>query len=303
MKIDRLFGIVCYLLRHDTVSATRLARQFEVSPRTIQRDMNALSVAGIPVSSSAGSQGGYGIMPEYRLGQVATAADYGQLIVAMKALCTADGGKASEQTLNKLMALPVAAQSLPVSVDLSAAREQPQVVLALECIRQALKDQRSMTFEYENALGQTSVRQIEPLRLVYQWYAWYLFAYDSERCDYRLFKLVRMRDVKGTARSFSRQHGDVDRLLAEQAPDSRTCERVRLRCKPHVRTAAEEYLRGEVLCTFEDGSFELGMSMIPSERMAWGLLLSFGDAVEVLEPESLRQRIAEHVRCMGAIYK
>ncbi|HML46334.1 MAG TPA: YafY family protein [Clostridia bacterium] len=301
MRIDRLLGIVCHLLRQDSATAAQLAQRFEVSARTIQRDMDALSVAGIPVTSTVGSRGGYSILPEYRLGQVATDADYASLVVAMRGLCTAYGGKDSEQTLDKLLALPVALQSPTVTLDLSAAREQPEVAAILETVSEAVRSEICLSFLYENAQGASSARRVEPLRLMYQWYAWYLFAYDRDRAAYRLFKLARMRDVQPAGQGFSRRHGDVDALLARQQ-DLRPCTEVRLRCKASVRTAVLEYLRGEVLQTYPDNSFELRIQVLQDEHMWWGLLLSFGADVAVLAPESLRRRVAEHAEALTCLY-
>ena len=96
MKTDRLMAITLYLMNHETVSASVLASCFEVSKRTIQRDMETLSRAGVPITSLYGADGGYGIMEEFRLGkQFAGAEDYRNIVTALRGLVSAYDSKAA----------------------------------------------------------------------------------------------------------------------------------------------------------------------------------------------------------------
>lgn len=303
MKTDRLMAIILYLMNHDTVSASELAARFEVSRRTIQRDMEVLSQAGVPIVSVYGAEGGYGVMDGFRLTkQITGAEDYRNIITALRGLSTAYDSKELEETLHKArLSMPGEAQR--VFVDFSAAGEDPLVQKHLKAMNRAITDQTLLSIRYTAAGGTVSDRTVEPLALSLRWYAWYLFAYCREKQDYRLFKLQRIEACKAVPGSFSKKHGDTEALMAQSSlSDSRQQYRVRLRCRESVRSPVLEYLRGEVTREYENGGFELLLPEMPFERMWFSLLMGFGNAIEVLEPDSLRQMLKDRAEEITNLY-
>lgn len=303
MKTDRLMAITLYLMNRETVSASALAARFEVSKRTIQRDMEALSKAGIPIVSTYGADGGYGVMDGFRLTkQIAGTDDYRNIITALRGLRTAYGGKEVDETLNKaLLSMPHDTQR--VFVDFSAASEDPSVERYLRAMNGAIAGRSLLKILYTNATGKSSSRVVEPLALSLRWYAWYLFAYCREKRDYRLFKLQRITGCEAVPGSFSKKHRDIEARMEESAKaDSREQYHVRLRCTKAALQQVQEYLRGKVVKVYDGGDTELLLPEKPFERMWFSLLLGFGNEVEVLEPVSLRQMLQDKAKEICDLY-
>lgn len=303
VKIDRLMAILLYLMNHETVSASLLAERFEVTRRTIQRDMETLGQAGVPVVSALGAGGGYGVMDGFRLLKPVTRAeDYRNIVTALRGLSTAYDSREVEETLHKaLLRLPQREQR--VFVDFSAAGESPAVRRYLRMMERAAAGETLLRLDYTGADGEASQRTVEPLALSLRWYAWYLFAWCREKRDYRLFKLQRVTACKEVPGGFSKKHGDIETLMEQSASrDGREQYRVRLRCAASVRGAALEYLGGAVVKELPGGDCELLLPERPFERMWFSLLMGFGGGIEVLEPDTLRRMLREKAREMTALY-
>lgn len=303
MKTDRLFAITIYLLNHGVVSASALAERFEVSKRTIQRDIEALSQAGIPVTAAYGAEGGYHIMDGFKLSKgIAGADDYANIITALKGLSTAYHNDKVNATLEKAVAAMSGAQQR-VFVDFAVARESGGVNEHLNTIEQAIYAETPLLIEYTNAEGIASARTVEPLALTFQWYAWYLFAYCTEKRDYRLFKLARVSCCEPVEGAFTNVHGDVERLMKHSAAsDTRRVYHVRLLCHRNIRQQALEYLKGTIVEERAYGDFVMALN-VPLERMWFSLLMSFGDKVRVLEPAELRDMLAEKAREILSVHE
>lgn len=303
MKTDRLIAITMYLLNRETVSASALAQRFEVSKRTIQRDMDALNQAGIPIVSTHGAEGGYGIIDGFRLTkQIAGVDDALNIIVALKGLCSAYDSQRINATLEKALAALQGGQQR-IFIDFAVAREGLLVDQRLRALEQAIARRQPLSIEYSNAEGVLSSRVVEPLALSYRWYAWYLFAYCTARQEYRLFKLARIVGCTPAAGAFTGEHGDVEALMkAASSGDSRKQYHILLRCKKEARQQALEYLGDNIVEEFENGDFLLRPRDVPMERMWFSLLMGFGDQVEVLQPEELRDMLAEKAREILSIY-
>lgn len=302
MKIDRLLAITLYLLNRGTVSASTLAERFEVSKRTIQRDIETLNMAGIPIASTHGAVGGYEVMDGFRLQkQIAGREDFANIIVALKGLASAYGDNRVGPTLDKIQsATPHLEQK--VFVDLSAARDGANTEEFLRRLEKAIHNKTLVEIEYANPDSFRTTRVVEPLALSYQWYAWYLFAYCREKMDYRMFKLPRISACKPIAGPFAKDHGDAGELLRKHnAADTREYYKIRLLCKGVVRSQVMEYLNGSIAEEREDGDFVLSMSG-PYERMWFSLLLGFGDKVQVLEPEELKQMLRKKAEEILSVY-
>lgn len=312
MKIDRLLGIVIQLLNHERVSARELAGKFEVSIRTIQRDIEALSKAGIPVVSSQGSSGGYGIMEGYKLdNQIMDTDDYYFIVTALKGLCSAYGNSRAEQALDKMRSvLPGAGERIPgptgrhMVIDFGAFRESGHVSEHIPVIEAAVDGARVLEFDYTNSQHECTHRLVEPVAAVLKWHAWYLLAYCQMRCDYRLFRIGRIRNIRITERFFSMKHPIADEIIREMEEENgRAYIRLKLRCRPEIRVSIEDYFPKGMFQMSSDGTFAME-THVPEDEPFWlGALLSYGDKVEVLEPDSLRRSILEKARALEALYR
>mgnify|MGYP001036218334 CR=1 FL=1 len=304
MKIDRLIAITMYLLNRETVSASALAERFEVSKRTIQRDIEALNQAGIPIISTYGAEGGYEIIDGFKLHkQIAGVDDYLNIIIALKGFSSAYDNSKINATLEKALATMQGGEQR-VFIDFTVARESTSVNEYLKIIEKAIYSETPLEIEYTNAKGVSSTRIIEPLALSYRWYAWYLFAYCTEKQDYRLFKLPRIVKCEPSSGIFSKEHGNIEKLMkSAQSPDKRKYYHIRLLCKKEIRQQALEYLGDNIVAEYENGDFILQPLEVPFERMWFSLLLGFGNQVEVLEPNELKQMLQEKAKDISSLYK
>ena len=288
MKIDRLMGIVVYLLNHGRTSAQKLAEEFEVSPRTIMRDLESLDQAGIPIQSFYGVEGGYQIMDGFVLEkQVAANHEYDWMITALKGMVSAYASKDLERTLAKMKNLnPV--ENNVVSVDFSVAGEDEKINNQLMLLEDAIKKKNVVRFSYTNSHDEVKEIQVEPVRLQYKWYSWYLIGYYEKYQDYCMFKLVRMDQLKVTDISNTKIHNLSD---IRQKDSAQHVVSIRLYGKAVIKSKCREYLNGRITKEFENGDFEFCFSVPEHESFWYGVILSFGNKVKILEPQEIKERI------------
>ena len=306
MKIDRLIGITMYLLNRNVVSAKELAERFEVSVRTIVRDVDALSIAGIPIASSTGASGGYEILDTFKLNkQITTMEDYLFIITALKGLCSAYDNKKINTTLEKLLtAGHYKDEEQRVFIDFGVVREGGNIPEFVREIEEAIHNKSIVEFDYTDSAGQKSHRTVEPLALNYRWYAWYLLAYCTYKNDYRFFKLNRLTDLTVTDKPINCEHGNVPELLEKQwSKDTRRYIPMKLLCKAEARAPIMEYMKGQIVEECENGDFVMVTYGMENERMWFSLLLGFGDSVEVLEPQEIIDMLKEKTLQIQNLYR
>lgn len=301
MKIDRLYAITVYLMNHGKTPASELARRFEVSVRTVQRDMDALSRAGIPITAQAGAEGGYDLAGSFRMDRhTATQDEYAFILTALKGFYSAMREPKISAALEKLSAL-TREKDESVILDFSVLRERGEEVLRL--CQSAVRAKRPMQFEYTSAQGAARTHVVEPIAVIYRWYAWYLLAYAVDKADYRTYKLIRMHHAQVLDAAFTKAHDPADKILRENdAKDARPVTRVSVRCKQAARAKAVEYLNGEVTGEYENGDCAMTLHVVESEQLWFGTLLSLGDGVEVLAPEHIKMRLREAARKIITLY-
>jgi predicted DNA-binding transcriptional regulator YafY len=292
MKIERLLGIVVYLLNRELVSANSLADKFEVSTRTIQRDVETLNLAGIPITAIQGTKGGYSIINSFKLEkQLASKEDYQFIITALMGMNSAYSNKKLETTLEKLLNVTKQEKSLSpkVKLDFSVSREGNNIEEYLKVIEHAIDQEKMIEFEYTNSYGNKSLRVIEAIGVVYKWYAWYMLGYCCDKKDYRLFKVVRMRNVRKLDKSYSKKHESFDNLLFRfERQDNQSYVNVKILCKEELRVSLEEYFPNATISAMEDGALLLQFQ-VPMNEIAWkGFLFTYGNKIKIMEPEALK---------------
>lgn len=301
LKIDRLYAITVYLLNHGKVSASELARKFEVSLRTIQRDMDALGHAGIPIAAQTGVSGGYYLTDTFHLDrQTATKEDYSLIHTALKGFSSAMKTPEIETTLENLSAVSKETEE-GIILDFSVLREGNEKLL--QTLQNAIRTKSPVQFTYTNADDITRSHTVEPIAVVYRWYAWYLLAYSIVKDDYRTYKLVRMRDVETVAVPFTKTHDAAEAIIRKNEQNKQQpCITVTVRCTPQARTKAIEYLNGKITQEYENGDCEMILSVIENENLWFGILLSLGDGIEILSPEHIRQRVQNAAKKIISLY-
>ncbi|QHQ59640.1 WYL domain-containing protein [Anaerocolumna sedimenticola] len=293
MKIDRLLGIIISLLNKETLTAKQLAEKFEVSIRTIQRDMESISMAGVPIVSNTGSSGGYSILSSYKLeNQFIKRDDYKIIIMALKSLNTGYGSRQLEHIIDKYLALN-GGYAQNVFLDYSVSREDNKVQENNKLIEHSINDMTQINFDYKNVSGILSHRNVQPLALRFQWYGWYLFGFDLSKRDYRSFKIARMQNLEATDTKFCND-ADIEELLRLNDNEyMQTCENIKVWCHKDSISILEEYFPQEERVAFEEGHYIMNLHVPPNERLWQALLLSMGDKVKIIEPEYYRQKLIE----------
>ena len=288
MKTDRLISIVVYLLNHGRTSAQKLAEEFEVSSRTIMRDLESLDQAGIPIQSYYGVEGGYQIMDSFVLEkQVATNHEYDWIVTALEGLSSAYAGKSLKRALAKVQSMSHTGNSA-VSVDLGVAREDDKINEQLMLLEDAIEEKCAVRFSYTNSHGEEKDIQTEPVGLQYKWYSWYLIGYYEKYQDYCMFKLVRMDNLQKTDIRFTKTHSLSDFKMKD---DSDNTVHVKLYGKAAIKAKCREYLNGRITQEFENGDFEFSFSVPEYETFWYGVILSFGNKAKIIEPKEIKERI------------
>lgn len=299
MKIDRLLGITVFLLNHEKVSANILAERFEVSKRTIQRDIEDLNKAGIPVLSIYGTNGGYEILNTFKMErQTACDNDYSLILTALKGLSTAYDNPKIESVLEKIISVNgnnVSQQN--IFLDFGVLHESANINGLLKLLDSAVSGKKMVSFNYTNSDGTTRNHEVEPIALTYKWYSWYLFAFSNYKKDYRLYKLVRMANTRVTNHAFLQKHDSADILLKKHdKKDNRKYINVRLHCKAEIKMQVIEYLNGEIVKEYENGDFVLNLHLPENEHFWFGTILALGRKAMVLEPEKLKKQLCEKAK-------
>lgn len=302
MKLERLYAITMYLLDHGKTPASELARHFEVSLRTIQRDMDSLCLAGIPVISTSGSAGGYEISDRFRLdGGYATSEDHANILTALRGLASATKDPKVQQTLEKLSHFS-GEDGRGIILDFSVLQESDQETL--QRLQAAVAKKCRVVFSYTDNDLETREHCVEPIAVLYRWYAWYLFAYSTARADHRLYKLVRMSGLRLTDEPFTKEHAPAEVLLREMDQrDARRYVEIQIRCSASARPRIREYLKGTVIQEYDNGDVLMRASVVENEQLWIGTLLSLGDQVEVTAPEDIRMRLLGVAKKIVSLYE
>lgn len=298
MKINRLFEIVYMLLNKDNLTARMLAEHFEVSPRTIYRDIETLCEAGIPIYMQQGKGGGITLMNHFVLDKSVLSKEEREALLG--ALETLKIAPQSAEVLSRISSLLGERTKNWLKVDFSEwGRESNEYFLQ---IKEAILKMQILTMTYYNGQGEESRRKIAPLQLCFKHRNWYLKAYCYEKKALRLFKLGRMQQLEVTEDYFEK---DIENCL-EQEIKAQTFEAgispIELLIGPQLAYRVYEEFSSEEIQRQEDGSFKV-IVYYPEDEWLYGYLLSFGPSLEVLSPSSLQIALKCRLEKMLASYE
>lgn len=296
MKLDRLLGILTILLQNNRVTAPRLAEKFEVTRRTIGRDIDALCQAGIPIVTHQGGGGGISIADGYKLDKsILTTDELSNIIAALKGIGTISEKSQIERTLDKLSANKDTVVSMrePVIIDL-ASHYKFSLMPKIKLIKQAVLEQRLIEFDYYYEKGLTH-RRIEPCFVIFQWTAWYVFGFCLERQDWRMFKLARLWDLQLCVETYVQREIPLEkRDFNAHLPDDK---KLVVLFDPSVKYQLIEAFGLDCFTQTEDGRLRLETGYTRREyTINW--LLGFGNRAKVIEPMDMAdeiKRIAEKI--------
>lgn len=298
MKKNRLFQMLCYLLEHGKVTANELAQEFGVSVRTIYRDVDSLSGAGIPIYASQGKGGGIEIAKDFVLNEgLFHTGEKDEMLVVLQGL-ESTSPVYEKELLGKLSALFNRKQSQWIEVTFSPWQVKKGYDPLFETIKYAILNKEILDFAYFSAYEKKSHRQVKPIRLVFKEEDWYLYGFCLLRQECRYFKLSRMQDLVLTGESF-----DDDVTAFPFQKEAKGNKEVNLSLKCHRRLAFRVYDEFRGYIKEEDSNYLYVEISMPDNEALYHYLFSFGDALEVLAPQEVRLGIQDHIQGMLDIYQ
>lgn len=291
MQLNRLFEMVYLLLDREQITAKELAEHFEVSTRTIYRDVETLSSAGIPIYMSKGKGGGISLLPGYVLNKtVITKEERADILSSLKAVQAVSLSEAGT-VLDKLGSLFGNTVADWIEVDFGLWGDGEKESDSFEILKQAILSKNIVEFQYTAAVSERKKRIVEPLKLVFKGSNWYLYAYCREREDFRFFKLKRMQDIVVTEEIFER-NAPKQVLQKESIYDKQPKVKVILKLEKEVAFRAMDDFAE---CAMQpDGSAVVSGEYILGELLI-DLILGYGGYCEVIEPQWVREQVRERL--------
>lgn len=298
MKNGRLFEILYLLVEKREVTAGELARRLEVSERTIYRDVDALSAAGIPVYARKGKGGGICLMDQFVLDRaLLSQSQQDEILFALQAIRATGGG---EEALSRLSALFRRDGGDWLEVDFtdwgSGTAERENFAL----VKRSILERRPLTFTYYSSAGEKSRRTVEPARLVFKSGCWYLSAFCRERQDWRVFRLVRMEDLSPEEGACPPRRPPEQ--LEPPMPEGYRGVDLRLLFAPSAAWRVRDYFHPREI-TPQPGGTLLVECTFPEDQWLLSFLLSFGSQLEVLSPDYWRDILKEEIKKSLGVYE
>ena len=309
MKVDRLVSIIMILLDKKRIGAQELADMFEVSLRTIYRDIDTINMAGIPVYGVSGVGGGFEIMQNYKIdSKVFSTADLSTILMGLTSLSNMIQGSELVNALAKVKsfmpadrAKDIELKANQINIDLSPWMGNRNIQPYLEMIKTALQESKLLSFDYTDRYGNKTARTAEPYQLVLKGSHWYWQGYCHKRNDFRLFKLSRISNLQiqeeiFTPRDYQKPQLEFTDILATMQT------KIKIRIHKSVMDRVLDY------CTFDhfspdgDEHYIVGFPFIENEYY-YNILFSFGDKCECLEPLQIRTEMKRRIHDIAALYE
>ena len=290
MQINRLLEIVYILLNQKNTTAKQLAERFSVSQRTIYRDIDALSLAGIPVYTEKGKGGGISLLPEFVLSKsILSDKEQNEILSSLQGL-TKMGTVDSDHALQKLSAVFSKSVTNWLEVDFSDwSYSNAEIFYQLKT---AILEHKIIEFEYYSASGETTHRRIEPVQLWFKSKNWYIKGYCLKRKNMRLFKLTRVRELYISGEIFDLRN--LHEIPPEQDSDKThdPIVEVVLKIDKELAYKVRDEWSDRNALKLPDGSYKI-IAYLPEDEWLYGNILSYGEYIEVIHPASLRDKIKE----------
>ena len=309
MKVDRLVSIIMILLEKKRIGAQELADMFEVSPRTIYRDIDAINMAGIPVRSMPGVGGGFEIMQEYKIDKkIFSKSDLSAILMGLSGLSSMIRGDELVNALAKVksfipvdVAKDIELKTNQIYIDLSPWMNNTDIQPQLESIKMALQESRLLSFEYADRYGNRTSRIVEPHQLVLKSNRWYFQGYCYKRNDFRLFKLSRISNLHVQEqffmlRDYQKPQLDFGDMLITMQTE------IIIRIHKTIMDRVLDYCTYEHFSSDGDEHYIVRFPFIENDYY-YNILLSFGDKCECLKPLNVRTQMKLRIQNIAALYK
>ena len=291
MQESRLFRILYYLLDKGRATAPELAEKFEVSVRTIYRDVDAISSAGIPIYVTTGRNGGIQFLDDYVLNKsFFSDSEKLEILSSLQSLSAVQYPEV-DTILNKLGAIFQTSLTDWIDVDFSrwgsVAESENRLFRQL---KQAIFENRKITFDYHASSGDSCKRSVYPYKLVYKDKAWYLYALCLSRNENRLFRLSRIKNINLTEIHFERKADTYQYHSVFPMPEEiGNLIDLELEFTLDIGYRLFDTLDDTAITRHENG-YTVKLTL-PENDWLYDFLMSFGDKVTIIRPKSIRQTL------------
>ena len=312
MKLERLLSIIILLLNRRMVQAKELAERFEVSVRTIYRDIETINEAGIPIVTYQGTNGGIGLAEGYRLDRnILTNDELAAITTALRSISSSYGNEKHQRLMDKIHSVVRPAdseafqiKSSRVLIDYSPWDGNEQLRPKLQLLEKSVDQCLVVNFDYSNSDGKVSHRIVEPHRLILKGKQWYLQAHCMEKAQFRLFKLNRMKDLEiAHGKTFIRRELPIEARAQNISSSEPSLLTEFVLCfQAEAYQLALECFGIDALCPSDDGTW-LVKKAYPENEWLYRFILGLGHQVEVLEPAHLREVIADRAEQVVKNYR
>ena len=293
LQTSRLFEIIYLLMNKDRVTAKELAERFGVSTRTIYRDIDTISLAGIPVYTEKGKGGGISLLPDFVLNKsILSEEEQGEILASLQGLTQIQSADA-DHVLRKLSTVFNKTAAKWLEVDFSDWSFEQQDFWG--GFKSAILQKRVVAFDYYNSYSEKTHRRVEPIQLWFKSRAWYLKAYDLNKRALRLFRLSRVRNMHVTDETFVERNLLIEETSTTPSTSQRLDVTLRLRIKPEMAHRVLDEFASVVEEQKADGSYIVSLCW-PEDAWVYGTILSFGEYIEVLEPARIREIIRDKAK-------
>lgn len=289
--MNRLFEIVYILLHKKKVTAKELAERFEVSVRTIYRDLDALSIAGIPVYTNKGKNGGIALMEDFVLDRsLLSKEEQNEIMFALEGM-----KKLQENTENDLLLklgdIFQKSNLEWINIDFSHWGNVGQED-KFKNIKKGILQTKVLQFQYYNTQGDKTERRVEPMQLYFKSKSWYLKAYCLTKQEFRMFKITRMKQVMVTEETFTRREMVVEKPNYTVKPVT-----IVLEIDQTLAFRVYDEFEEENIKQKENGNFEITVTY-PEDGWVYGYLLSFGSGIKIISPNHVKEMVKETAKRM-----
>jgi predicted DNA-binding transcriptional regulator YafY len=293
--MNRQFEMVYLLLEKKCITANELSEHLGVSVRTVYRDVETLGMAGIPIYTKQGKNGGIAILNNFVLDKgIVSKEEQQQIVSALQSMQEVEQDSGSS-VLSKLCGIFQIENPNWVSIDFSDWSNQRQELFAT--VKNAILKRRVVSFEYYSRDNKLTTRIVEPIQLWFKGYTWFLRAYCRERQAMRIFKLKRMHRGECLDEIFELKNIDLkeEKKFINNELTSKKVLSFSMRIDKFMGYQVYDSFEEHEITRNEDGSFTVSLCY-PEDEWVYGMILSYGSHAKIISPESMKVEVVNRLK-------
>lgn len=300
MSVSRLFETLYYLVEHKQTTAKELAEYFEVSIRTIYRDLDRLLTAGFPINTVQGNNGGISIDESFVVEKAAfNLKEQEQILTAIQTIEHLQGAN-QNALVTKLTAIFNQEQRDWIEVDFSTWHQDNKLNHKFDLLKEAIFNNQIVEFNYINSYGENSKRKVLPNKLFFKSNTWYLQGYCLVKTNYRIFRLTRINDIILTADKFNEEIEIPPSITSYD--NHLMMKKVKLKFNKSLGSVVfDEFNKDEILLD-QAGNYIVETSVSDNYWLI-SFILSFGSQIEIIEPVELKEKLLDEIEKIKKLYK